>query len=588
MGKPTKGSRAIRARIAVGAFACSTTLSLASALVTPTAGAQSTDGSAAALAAAVANKQSDVDELQLGISALQESVNQSFVDLRDAQARAEQARRAASTASERLGAAQKAVEEARKSLDEITRAQYRGSGQPAVVDTLSGESGQKDTLDRAQYLRQRSAEKRQALEEVERARTQAANEESLAREASQLASDSEADAKRAESETRELLESRQSELASRTAELSAAQAELAGAKDELAKARGGSDAPGTEPAQRADQTRPAKQDAAKQESAKQEEPAKDEPAQQAGAGERRVDGQRVDEGAVKRVQEQVAVLAPEAQAPSQDAVAEALTTAQTAAGTTEYSDEVVGQAASIAAATTLVSESQAPHATFADPYAAGGRFNVNGSNAREIISAFAGGFEEGMDLASQGLGEGKTQNQDGARGSANTAADAGSTTMSASLKSLLPQVETPDTVTEAVKQAVQPAASGSVEAVIARAQSMVGTPYVWGGGDANGPTTGLSGGNVAGFDCSGLVLYAYSAAGISLPHYTGYMYERGTPVDPSQAKRGDLLFWGPGGSQHVAIYLGDGMMIEAPTEGQNVSVVPVRWAGMSPHAVRLL
>ena len=111
---------------------------------------------------------------------------------------------------------------------------------------------------------------------------------------------------------------------------------------------------------------------------------------------------------------------------------------------------------------------------------------------------------------------------------------------------------------------------------------------MWGGGDANGPTVGLNGGSVKGFDCSGLVQYAFAGAGVSLPHYSGYQYQRGTQIDPSQAERGDLLFWGPGGSQHVAIYLGDGMMIEAPQSGQNVAVAPVRWAGMAPHAVRLL
>ena len=128
----------------------------------------------------------------------------------------------------------------------------------------------------------------------------------------------------------------------------------------------------------------------------------------------------------------------------------------------------------------------------------------------------------------------------------------------------------------------------AVETVLARAQEMVGAPYVWGGGDASGPTTGINGGTVEGFDCSGLVLYAFAGAGISLPHYTGYQYQRGTAIDPSQAQRGDLLFWGPNGNQHVAIYLGDGMMVEAPSSSQDVAVNPVRWAGMSPHAVRLL
>ena len=93
---------------------------------------------------------------------------------------------------------------------------------------------------------------------------------------------------------------------------------------------------------------------------------------------------------------------------------------------------------------------------------------------------------------------------------------------------------------------------------------------------------------MSGFDCSGLVLYAFAAAGVALPHYTGYQYQRGTQVPVNEAQRGDLLFWGPGGNQHVAIYLGDGTMIEAPQAGQNVTIAPVRWSGMAPNAVRLL
>ena len=577
MVHPFKGTRAARsrmARIGLGAFACTTTITIASALVTPVAGAQSSTGSAARLASAVADAQSDVDALQLGIGDLQESVNQSFVDLRDAQARAEQARRASSAAAERLAAAEDAVTEARKALEEITRAQYRGSGQPGVVGALAGEDGQKDALDRAGYLRQRSVEKREALEAVERARTEAANEESLVREASQLASASEEDAKRAEERTRELLESRQAELAGRESELAAAQAQLNEAQAQLAEARGGRGEPETTPATPAT-------------AATQEPPAQ-------------LDPERVAPEDIERVQRQVEQLAPEAQVPSRDEVARALATAQTAQVETpelseatetpetteatetdaqpqvQFTDEVVGQAASIAAATALVGESQAPHATFADPYAARGRLNQG--DAREIIGAFVGGFQTGLGLGAPAAAETSS--------SADSTANVGD--ISDTLLTLLPEVSTPDTVTEAVQETVQAAGSASVEAVIARAQSMVGTPYVWGGGDANGPTTGVNGGSLSGFDCSGLVLYAYSAAGISLPHYTGYQYQRGTQVDPSEAKRGDLLFWGPGGSQHVAIYLGDGMMIEAPQAGQNVSVVPVRWAGMSDKAVRLL
>ncbi|WP_460490810.1 NlpC/P60 family protein, partial [Corynebacterium nasicanis] len=162
-----------------------------------------------------------------------------------------------------------------------------------------------------------------------------------------------------------------------------------------------------------------------------------------------------------------------------------------------------------------------------------------------------------------------------------------------------PVLETIEDVTE--QAAEQVAAIGDrgaqIEAVIARAQSQVGVPYAWGGGTASGPSRGIRDGGVAdsfgdfnkiGFDCSGLVLYAFAGAGIALPHYTGYQYNHGTKIDPSQMQRGDLIFYGPGGSHHVAIYLGDGMMIEAPNSGANVQVAPVRWSGMSPHAVRLI
>lgn len=136
-----------------------------------------------------------------------------------------------------------------------------------------------------------------------------------------------------------------------------------------------------------------------------------------------------------------------------------------------------------------------------------------------------------------------------------------------------------------------------VETAIARAQSQVGIPYAWGGGNAFGPTAGVRDGASAdifgdfrkvGFDCSGLVQYAFSGAGIQLPQYTGHQYLRGEHVAPQDMQRGDLIFYGPGGSAHVAIYLGDGMMIEAPTSGGVVQETPVRWEGMSEHVVRLI
>uniref|UniRef100_UPI002454A8FE NlpC/P60 family protein n=1 Tax=Nocardia wallacei TaxID=480035 RepID=UPI002454A8FE len=136
-----------------------------------------------------------------------------------------------------------------------------------------------------------------------------------------------------------------------------------------------------------------------------------------------------------------------------------------------------------------------------------------------------------------------------------------------------------------------------IETVVDRAMSQLGVTYSWGGGDENGPTLGIRDGGVAdsygdydkvGFDCSGLMIYAFAGVGIALPHYSGYQYTMGTRVPVAERERGDMLFWGANGSEHVALYLGDGKMVEAPESGDVVKVSPVREGGIMPYAVRLL
>ncbi|MFD6199016.1 NlpC/P60 family protein [Mycobacteriaceae bacterium NPDC060252] len=129
----------------------------------------------------------------------------------------------------------------------------------------------------------------------------------------------------------------------------------------------------------------------------------------------------------------------------------------------------------------------------------------------------------------------------------------------------------------------------NVERVIARAGSAMGTPYSWGGGSYNGPTRGIdSGAGTVGYDCSGLMMYGFAAVGIRLRHYTGYQYTSGRQVPSAQMKRGDMIFYGPNASQHVALYLGNGQMLEAPNTGDVVKVSPVRTSGMTPFVTRLI
>ncbi len=99
---------------------------------------------------------------------------------------------------------------------------------------------------------------------------------------------------------------------------------------------------------------------------------------------------------------------------------------------------------------------------------------------------------------------------------------------------------------------------------IGAALSYIGTPYVWGGASRSG------------VDCSGLVMLAYDAAGIYLPHYSGGQWADTTRVPLYDIQPGDLLFYGYNGDEHVAMYVGHGQMIEAEQTGTLVHIVPVR------------
>lgn len=129
----------------------------------------------------------------------------------------------------------------------------------------------------------------------------------------------------------------------------------------------------------------------------------------------------------------------------------------------------------------------------------------------------------------------------------------------------------------------------AIEYVIRRGASQMGVPYSWGGGKPSGPTRGIdSGAGTVGFDCSGFTQFSFAGVGVLIPKYSGDQYDTGRKVPLSQAKRGDLLFWGPGGSQHVALYLGGGQMIEASGSAGKVTVSQVRRGGLQPYAARII
>lgn len=116
---------------------------------------------------------------------------------------------------------------------------------------------------------------------------------------------------------------------------------------------------------------------------------------------------------------------------------------------------------------------------------------------------------------------------------------------------------------------VAPPNASAAAIAIAAARSQLGVPYSWGGGNASGPSYGIAqGANTKGFDCSGLTLYAYAQAGISLSHLTWAQMKQGQVVPLSQIQPGDLVFYWGGG--HMALYVGGGQVIHAPQTGDVV------------------
>ena len=563
-------------------------------------------GSVADLAGAIAGVQGEIARLEAEIGQRREDVNRALVDLQDARTELAQAKRGTSTARTQLDDAQSAVEKAQERLNELSRTAYRRSTASESVATAAGGDAREKMLERQSYLRSQADSQKEVVDQLEQERTEKANKESQLRKAEELAAAREQRAADAEAQTRAILSSSQSaveeamsERSTLVAQQEEAQAALDAARGSRARTTAGASGPSaTNGTQATQATRATQGDQGAKETVESSNDSASQSSSEASTTASDSDTNTVTTSAAGEGT-QTTVTAPMQDSSLTGAADASDTTTQTVealtemssqnaaqGGATEQGSSVDGQTLAVAggvfgAAAAMIAASQPDHTAFAQ----GSSFDEEQLSAiQNTLTAVSDAFND--------------ENKAGETGAVTNAASGADSDLVGDLDGILESLDTTQSVTEKASAAVASQGTDArIEAVIARAMSQVGTPYAWGGGDANGPTKGIRDGGVAdsfgdynkvGFDCSGLTLYAFSAAGISLPHYTGYQYNQGTKVDPSEMKRGDLIFCGPGGGQHVAIYLGDGTMVEAPESGSTVRVSPVRYGGMAPYAVRLI
>jgi cell wall-associated NlpC family hydrolase len=116
-----------------------------------------------------------------------------------------------------------------------------------------------------------------------------------------------------------------------------------------------------------------------------------------------------------------------------------------------------------------------------------------------------------------------------------------------------------------------PAPNARAAAAVAFAKAQVGKGYRYA---TSGPDT---------FDCSGLTAAAWGAAGVGLAHYSGAQYQQTIRIGPGDLQPGDLVFYGPGGANHVEIYIGGGMVVSASNPATGVKVAGVRYGSASGY-----
>lgn len=509
----------------------------------------------------IASADQQLAELENQVAIKRENVNRALVDLQNARDAADAAAYAVVQSQQALRDAGIRIQQAQSDFDAFARSSYTRGINAASLSAFLGSAGPDELLDRAQVMRLLSAGRNAVLDALERARTEEANNNSRARAAKQEADAAAEAAEQRRAEAEAAIAQARSALDQQAADKQRIEIERAAAQTELDAAR--RNVAGLEN-QRADYA----------------------------AWDRQRQAEEAARAAAEEAARQAAVEA--AQRVAADAAARARA-AELANGQRPHTqiDGYRVDPGDWAGAETPLPDYEDEDDTSTGDSSSGD--SSTGDSSTGDSSTGGSSTEDDTDTEdSSGAGDSTdTEDTDAPRSSGRDWGnpDPGDPIDESSVSPSTPKSKPRTTPRTTI---TGPAA---VETVIDRAMSQIGVPYAWGGGDENGPTRGIRDGGVAdsygdynkvGFDCSGLMIYAFAGIGISLPHYTGYQYTAGKQVPSAEMKRGDMIFYGPNASQHVALYLGDGQMLEAPQSGSHVKISPVRWAGMTPYVVRMV
>ncbi|WP_242411716.1 NlpC/P60 family protein [Rhodococcus pyridinivorans] len=535
----------------------------------------------------IADADQQLAELDAQVAIRREDVNRALVDLQSARDAADLAERVVVDSRRALDDAADRIAAAQKNFDAFVRDSYTRGANSVSLAAFLDVDGPDDLLDRAQVMRLLSAGRTAVLDALQRARAQEANSHSRAR-AAKLEADAAAEAaeqRRAEAEA--AIAVARAELGRQAAEKSRIEQERANAQSELDRARVNVAGLEGQRAQYQDywERRRAAEEAAAAAAAEAARVAAAEAAERVAA----------DAAARERAAELANGRRPHTLIEESPSTGESDVASPgevtTESGAPEGSDTDTS-GTDTSGTDTSGTDTAAPDYTddATVPDGTDGGTVPDGTDDGSVPDGTDSGTipDEDEDEDSGDDGGIDWENPDPGDPVVETP---GSGTGGSGSRPSTPN-STPGTPS-------RPSVTGpvAVEIVIDRAMSQIGVPYAWGGGNENGPTRGIRDGGVAdvhgdyakvGFDCSGLMIYAFAGIGISLPHYTGYQYTAGTQVPSSQMRRGDMIFYGPNASQHVALYLGDGQMLEAPQSGSFVKISPVRWGGMTPYVVRMV